>query len=160
MSFIAAFFAINFDDWEGTLSLGYVSKYMFGIGLGISIPLIAMALAAPDIMALRGRLFGGGRPPRKAAVTGGTADEADDRLSTTKASMDEKRWGYDAPSPRLSPNYEAAPELGARLTPVSRGGSATRRISVGSSWVRSSNDRGRGIMGEDLERGGGSSRAY
>ncbi|KAI0116594.1 hypothetical protein F4776DRAFT_636324 [Hypoxylon sp. NC0597] len=50
MSFIAAFFAINLQEWQdGPLTIPYVSKYMFGIGLGISIPLIAMAFAVTDI---------------------------------------------------------------------------------------------------------------
>ncbi|KAI1504861.1 hypothetical protein F5X99DRAFT_431896 [Biscogniauxia marginata] len=50
MSFIAAFFAINMEDWDSTpLTIAYVSKYMFGIGLGISIPLIAMAFKVTDI---------------------------------------------------------------------------------------------------------------
>ncbi|KAK1771491.1 hypothetical protein QBC33DRAFT_575495 [Phialemonium atrogriseum] len=49
MSFIAAFFAINFEDWDGILTMAYVSKYLFGIGLGISIPLIAMAFTVSDI---------------------------------------------------------------------------------------------------------------
>jgi hypothetical protein len=50
MSFMAAFFAINIEDWgDGRLTLEYVSKYMFGIGLGISIPLIILAFTAADI---------------------------------------------------------------------------------------------------------------
>ena len=49
MSFIAAFFAINLPEWEGRLNVAYVSKYMFGIGLGISIPLVAMAVTFTDI---------------------------------------------------------------------------------------------------------------
>ncbi|KAI1080563.1 hypothetical protein F5B20DRAFT_580226 [Whalleya microplaca] len=49
MSFIAAVFAINLADWNGALTFAYVSKYMFGIGLGISIPMIAMAFAVTDI---------------------------------------------------------------------------------------------------------------
>lgn len=28
MSFIAAFFAINFQDWGNHLTIGYVTKYM------------------------------------------------------------------------------------------------------------------------------------
>ncbi|KAI1417324.1 hypothetical protein F5Y13DRAFT_202860 [Hypoxylon sp. FL1857] len=58
MSFIAAFFAINLQEWQdGPLTIPYVSKYMFGIGLGISIPLIAMAFAVTDISdAVRGLL--------------------------------------------------------------------------------------------------------
>ncbi|KAB5536001.1 hypothetical protein GE09DRAFT_337577 [Coniochaeta sp. 2T2.1] len=49
MSFIAAFFSINVEEWQGTLTLPYVTKYLFGIGLGISIPLIAMAFTVTDI---------------------------------------------------------------------------------------------------------------
>jgi ankyrin repeat protein/Mg2+ and Co2+ transporter CorA len=49
MSFIAAFFAINFEEWGAGLRIGYVSKYLFGIGLGVSVPLIAMAFTVTDI---------------------------------------------------------------------------------------------------------------
>ncbi|EPE30724.1 Ankyrin repeat-containing protein [Glarea lozoyensis ATCC 20868] len=52
MSFIAAFFAINireFQQRDGGLGLGYVSKYMFGIGLSISIPMIFVAFYLDDI---------------------------------------------------------------------------------------------------------------
>ncbi|KAH9994522.1 hypothetical protein F4779DRAFT_218338 [Xylariaceae sp. FL0662B] len=52
MSFIAGVFAINLDDWgdvAGGLTLAYVSRYVFGVGLAISIPLIAAAFAVTDI---------------------------------------------------------------------------------------------------------------
>jgi Mg2+ and Co2+ transporter CorA len=56
LSFIAAFFAINVaefprDSTSGNtnLPLGYVSKYMFGIGFAVSIPLIVIALSLDDI---------------------------------------------------------------------------------------------------------------
>jgi Mg2+ and Co2+ transporter CorA len=52
MSFIAAFFAINireFQERDGGLGLGYVSKYMFGIGLSISFPMIFVAFYLDDI---------------------------------------------------------------------------------------------------------------
>jgi Mg2+ and Co2+ transporter CorA len=54
LSFIAAIFAINVEEFPkvgGTVSLplGYVSKYMFGIGFAISVPLIAIALLLDDI---------------------------------------------------------------------------------------------------------------
>lgn len=58
MSFIAAFFAINIaefpraEDGSAALPLGYVTKYIIGIGLGISIPLIACALAVDDLSML------------------------------------------------------------------------------------------------------------
>lgn len=49
MSFIAAFFAINFQDWGDRLTIGYVSKYMFGIGLAISFVFVAAAFLVHDI---------------------------------------------------------------------------------------------------------------
>ncbi|KAJ5037252.1 uncharacterized protein L3040_007429 [Drepanopeziza brunnea f. sp. 'multigermtubi'] len=63
LSFIAAFFAINIREFPGGrsssaeeagppaagLPLGYVSKYMFGIGFAVSIPLIAIALSLDDL---------------------------------------------------------------------------------------------------------------
>ena len=55
LSFIAAFFAINISefprasDGSDSLPLGYVSKYMFGIGFAVSIPLIVIALLLEDI---------------------------------------------------------------------------------------------------------------
>ena len=53
LSFIAAFFTINIAefpkaDGNDSLPLGYVSKYMFGIGFAISIPLIVVALLLDD----------------------------------------------------------------------------------------------------------------
>ncbi|KAI1392021.1 uncharacterized protein F4822DRAFT_113604 [Hypoxylon trugodes] len=64
MSFIAAFFAINLKEWNTDigsepLTIPYVSKYMFGIGLGISIPLITMAFAITDISDATRGFFGG-----------------------------------------------------------------------------------------------------
>lgn len=50
MSFIAAFFAINLEDWgDGRLTINYVSKYMFGIGLAISGLFVAAAFLVDDI---------------------------------------------------------------------------------------------------------------
>ncbi|KAG9229895.1 hypothetical protein BJ875DRAFT_386354 [Amylocarpus encephaloides] len=57
MSFIAAFFAINIREFprndpasdQPSLPLSYVSKYMFGIGLSISIPMIFVAFYLDDI---------------------------------------------------------------------------------------------------------------
>lgn len=55
LSFIAAFFAINVrefpraNDGSTSLPLSYVSKFMFGIGFAISIPMILIALLLDDI---------------------------------------------------------------------------------------------------------------
>ncbi|KAL8357149.1 hypothetical protein RB598_002125 [Gaeumannomyces tritici] len=51
IGFIAAFFAINFEEWGGArLTIPYVAKYMFSVGLGISVPLIIMAFTITDII--------------------------------------------------------------------------------------------------------------
>jgi Mg2+ and Co2+ transporter CorA len=56
MSFMAAFFAINIVEFPhdpkyggSGLPLGYVSRYLFGIGLGVSLPLIAIAFVFGDV---------------------------------------------------------------------------------------------------------------
>jgi hypothetical protein len=56
LSFIAAIFTINIQEFphevggtEPSLPLGYVSKFMFGIGFAISIPLIAIAVSVDAI---------------------------------------------------------------------------------------------------------------
>ncbi|KAF2678929.1 hypothetical protein K458DRAFT_480562 [Lentithecium fluviatile CBS 122367] len=56
LSFIAAIFTINIREFphqpgnsEPSLPLGYVSKFMFGIGFAISIPLIAIAVSVDAI---------------------------------------------------------------------------------------------------------------
>ena len=52
MSFMAALFAIDIIEFPhasgGGLHLGYVAKYTFGIGLGVSLPLIAIAFLFAD----------------------------------------------------------------------------------------------------------------
>lgn len=56
MSFIAAFFTINIQEFpvdsSNNLPLAYVSKYMFGIGLSISIPMIFIAFYLDHIGSL------------------------------------------------------------------------------------------------------------
>lgn len=54
LSFIASFFAIPVtqyphDDGNLSLPLGYVSRYTFGVGFAISIPLVVIALNLGDI---------------------------------------------------------------------------------------------------------------
>ncbi|KAK3367958.1 hypothetical protein B0H63DRAFT_405147, partial [Podospora didyma] len=50
MSFIATVFTINFQEWGDQLTIPYVSKYMFGISLAVSIPLVVMALTVADVV--------------------------------------------------------------------------------------------------------------
>ncbi|KAL4917882.1 hypothetical protein BDW62DRAFT_182999 [Aspergillus aurantiobrunneus] len=49
LSFITSVFTINMPEFENQLTLGYVAKYTFGVGFGISIPLVLLALVLDDI---------------------------------------------------------------------------------------------------------------
>ncbi|KAL4934948.1 hypothetical protein BDV06DRAFT_217786 [Aspergillus oleicola] len=49
LSFITSVFTINMPEFEDNLTLGYVAKYTFGVGFGISIPLVLLALVLDDI---------------------------------------------------------------------------------------------------------------
>ncbi|KAI1483300.1 hypothetical protein F4774DRAFT_416489 [Daldinia eschscholtzii] len=86
MSFIAAFFAINLQEWQnGTeLTIPYVSKYMFGIGLGVSVPLIAMAFAVTDISDAARDILGAGKrwigEKRRRLSTGGKKKKHDEEV--------------------------------------------------------------------------------
>jgi hypothetical protein len=170
MSFIAAVFAINIEEFPRsspsaqTLSLGYVAKFMFGIGLGISVPLIVIALTVDDV----------GYFSRKAKAAFSRLifrGEVDDEAERERRELEEKvKLMLDAP--RVSniekigrPNegflsnggFEAIPkkgldferdEGGDELSPPHRVNSRTTQIS----FARGSFDRRRGVS-EDLERG-------
>lgn len=58
MSFISSFFSMQITDWAKELTLAYVSKYLFGIGLGISIPLVIMAFTVSDIYDAVNKIYG------------------------------------------------------------------------------------------------------
>ncbi|KAI0536858.1 hypothetical protein GGR58DRAFT_473982 [Xylaria digitata] len=87
LSFIASFFAINFVEWGERihLSIPYVSKYVFGIGFAISIPLVAIAFAVQDIssgaiylFSRAGRVFGDGHNLTRAKKKRARHDDDDD----------------------------------------------------------------------------------
>ena len=67
MSFIAAFFTINIADFP-RLSLTYVSKYVFGIGLSISLVLITVAFLVDDIRKMWHRYRRSLEPGRAASI--------------------------------------------------------------------------------------------
>ncbi|KAI0203267.1 hypothetical protein F4808DRAFT_37752 [Astrocystis sublimbata] len=87
LSFIASFFAINFVEWgEGIeLTIPYVSKYLFGIGFAISIPLVALAFTVRNISDGAINLFSQARE-----MLGGPSDTL--RREKKKRS---RRDGYD-----------------------------------------------------------------
>lgn len=172
MSFIAAFFAISIEEFNAPLPLAYVAKYMFGIGLGISIPLIAMAFTVDDIVSGFRKVISGiqrlSRRRRKASEGDEYDDMINEKLETS--SLPRGSVGYDNPrqarnllspdgfSPPAVPrrslaysdrDYEFAnsglsPASG-RLAPPLTG--RPRRYSGGRTtavtWARASLDRGR-----------------
>ncbi|KAI0458169.1 hypothetical protein F5B21DRAFT_42685 [Xylaria acuta] len=84
LSFIASFFAINFVEWEERvqLSIPYVSKYLFGIGFAISIPLVALAFTVREISDGAINLFSHARE-----MVGGTSSL--ERVKKKRARRDE-----------------------------------------------------------------------
>ena len=87
LSFIAAFFAINIREFprvDGStdIPLAYVSKYMFGIGFAVSIPLIVIALSLEDIgtMIRQLRRWNNRRKTQKSAFDDGSGETTLDIL--------------------------------------------------------------------------------
>lgn len=113
MSFIAAFFTINIQEFPhvgggNNLPLSYVSKYMFGIGLSISIPLIFVAFYLDDI----GELFKSSR----------------DALARRKRSKQERKEFGDAVGDADDSSVIEVMKLEQVVSDV--------RKSVESGWVR------------------------
>lgn len=187
MSFIAAFFAINFQDWGNHLTIGYVTKYMFGIGLAISFVFVTMAFLVHDISDAWKSLIRAvgslaGRLGRKKAPHGDEGDQPDD-LSTWavvdkpgtagaastaayRSHADDVEWkrgileGADHYAMRMSRDRDRYDHARLGLSPLRYGG---RKLSVGSghgavSLVRRSFDGRRGRPSGDLERGRDPSR--
>lgn len=147
LSFIAAFFAINIQEFpHGTdgsqaLPLGYVSKYTFGIGLTISLPLIALAFAIDDIATYLPRVVG--RVVRRMRGAKSGSDEYGDgneKVVRTEGYIDGGKGNFDFPDmPRKSlRDFSTEVRSHSRTTQV--------------SWARRSNDRREGLS-DDLERG-------
>ena len=178
MSFIAAFFAINLPEWEGRLTVPYVSKYMFGIGLGISIPLVAMAVTFTDISdGLRNlRASLGGKLRGKAAggdIGGGgggdIVDPFEDRLQplsamptkgrpsthyTARGPSEVEHWrGFGPPAPNgggfRSRDRDRDGDLYGRLSPAPY---LQRNLSVGSG-NNNNNNGGIAWARPSMERG-------
>jgi hypothetical protein len=172
MSFIASFFAINISEFpqgsnnSPSLPLSYVSKYLFGIGLGISIPFIFLAFAVDDIVIffrnltsplvkrVSGLVFGKQPRPRTPHET-----EGDKALEWTRR---HSVSGYSA-TDKARDTFEDRTRIGdgrislgldRDLSPMSN----RSRLSSGAAnhvaWARGSFDRSRARYSADLERGG------
>lgn len=188
MSFIAAFFAINFQDWGNHLTIGYVTKYMFGIGLAISFVFVTMAFLVHDISdawksLLRTAKSYVGRLGHKKAPLGDEGDHPDDismwavrdnkpgtagaaSTAAYRSHADDVEWkrgvleGADHCTMRMSRDRDRYDHARLGLSPLRYGG---RKQSVGSghggmSLVRRSLDGRRGRPSGDLERGRDPSR--
>lgn len=188
MSFIAAFFAINFQDWGNHLTIGYVTKYMFGIGLAISFVFVAMAFLVHDISdawksLIRTARSYARRLGRKKTPREDEADQPDNistwtvrdnkpgtaRAASTAAyrsHADDVEWkrgvldSADHYAMRMSRDRDRYEHARLGLSPLRYGG---RKLSVGSghggmSVVRRSFDGRRGRPSGDLERGRDPSR--
>jgi hypothetical protein len=160
ISFIAAFFAINIEEFprtsDGTPSLrfAYVAKYMLGIGLGISVPLIVIALTVDDV----------GYYSRKAQAAVSRVIFRRKHADDAKRTELEQKVQSMLEAPRIS-NIERVREKSVDgwagrksvgferdfegLSPPVRVNSRNTQIS----WARASYDRARGRHSEDLERG-------
>jgi hypothetical protein len=173
MSFIAAFFAINIEEFPRsspnaqTLPLNYVAKYMFGIGLAISVPLIVIALTVDDVgyfsrkakAAFSRLFFRRGVDDEAERERAALEEKVKDMLDAPRVSNIEKigrpisgfgNGGIDGwvPPLRKSIGFERV-DGGDELSPPRRVNSRNTQIS----WARGSLDRPRVRRSDDLERG-------
>jgi len=148
LSFIAAFFAINIQefpkapDGSQALPLGYVSKYTFGIGLTISLPLIALAFAVDDIAEFLPRVIGTAVASRKKTNPANDDGEEEGKPLSRPSNADGGRLTFESVrSKGIGLERDLSPDL--------RSHSRTSQIS----WVDQLDERGRVGLGNDLERG-------
>jgi len=173
MGFIASVFAINLSDWQGDpLTFAYVSKWVFGMGLAISIPLVTMAFTVTDIQAAFRRtvsLLYRKRNGKKKKTGDDSDDEVPEKLDGH--SFRRSSAGHDLPRSRPGGGrYESSDGgLGvsldrdfehhspSRLSPVlariprPRGYSGSSGKAV--SWSRPASYERRARASQDLERG-------
>jgi Mg2+ and Co2+ transporter CorA len=149
LSFIAAFFAIDIREFphsagNPSLPLGYVSKYTFGIGFAISIPLIAIALNLGDIgdfiREIRRRINQRARQRREKAELGDAAEDG--------AAMGTLRIEQAISIARSARKSVDTDWIRERLSTSARPGTAGtggRREKITGFRMRASNDIERGI---------------
>ena len=121
MSFIAAFFAIPIR-WPmsgGALSLSYVSKFIFPIGIGISIPLIALAFSLNSFRAAQRRVLSTLRRRQQTPDPSIMASLEDVSIPIARFSRDERR----------SVETEKSEFVSAGIRRTHTGGSAWSRAS-------------------------------
>jgi len=147
LSFIAAFFAINIEEFPhgqdgGAMPLGYVSKYTFGIGLTISLPLIALAFAIDDIANLFPKIMAQIRN-RKERTENDPSEEREEGIEKSRTPFAGGAREIIDSVARKSFGFERD------LSPGQRRHSRTTQIS----WAGRSHELGRVGFSNDLERG-------
>jgi len=119
MSFIAAFFTINIQEFpvdsSNNLPLAYVGKYMFGIGLSISIPMIFIAFYLDDI--------------------GGLLKNLRNRLKNSKSKLKHWRWEKKTKEEFGDGETDEGDLQTLRLDRVLSGARSARK-SVETDWIR------------------------
>ncbi|PMD38419.1 hypothetical protein L207DRAFT_68217 [Hyaloscypha variabilis F] len=145
LSFIAAFFAINVRefprlDGQSSLPLAYVSKYMFGIGFAVSIPLVVIALSLDDI----GDMFRQLRRWNNRRKTLRREKSSDDRPS--EGTLDMLRFENALSIARSARKSVETDWIRERLAPSNRPTSATAGREKATGF--------RMRLSADIERGG------
>lgn len=118
MSFISSFMTIDIAQFpRDGLSLGYVSKIIFPIGLGISLPLIALAFSLNSFKAAQRSVLRSLRQ-RQQPTPSSSTDDLSNIHALSRFSKDEKRSFETGRSISISPAMQ-------------------RTFSNGSAWSRS-----------------------
>jgi hypothetical protein len=147
MSFIAAMFAIDIEefprapDGSRSLRLGYVSKYTFGVGLSISIPLIVVALTVDKI----GRFYNRITSPDNQGASPVPEVHTGPEPKNRNAGLHQRRRDIKEDSDGSSCTVSMADDPGlpkaAEVSATERLGKGQRRVS----W--------KDMEGRDLEKG-------
>lgn len=171
MSFIASFFAINFEDWGDRLTIDYVSRYMFPIGLAISFIFVTAAFRVEDISdvwknsvrGIRPKVMGvlrgkGGRNPSRSRSPGRGASRGEEESKATWAGIaNSGTWKSTAdetkdPRPR-GRGRTAKQSLERDLYRGPSVGFSPLRNNGARDWRRASLDGWRDRFSGDIERG-------
>jgi len=149
ISTIASFFNIQVkefpqSDGQQSLPLGYVFKYMFGIGLGISIPLIFLALAVDDVfgalkssIAWTAHLFGARLKPK---------DSSEDEDAVWTSRYTESKYSNLEKEGRRSHRdmeRESRSSINRDISPLSDRSHLNYMQNAHIMWARNSYDRPR-----------------
>ena len=173
MSFIAAIFTINIQefprglDGSPALPLAYVTKWTFGIGFAISIPLIFLSFAVDDIAVLFRKFTAPvfksvsrltGKPPRPRTPRDPLAE---DQITQTGSHRRHNSASGNSGIEKLRDQVDGSVTNGRislgldrDMSPMSDHTRNSYSMRNHVTWIRgSSTERGHARFSEDLERG-------